>query len=170
MYNDFIIRFKMKLKLIAGLMVAAAMVSCVGNGKTADGGVGSEDASQSVADVNITGQWFIENIVFDDSTYVRPSEEVPGTAQYIVFTDSTYSIMTNCNSISGTVAISGDSIRLGDGMMTELACDNMATEDALRKILPEIAAVDVENDSIVRLNCDPSPWYMVLRKAKTEVK
>lgn len=160
----------MKIKLIAGLMVAAAMVSCAGNGKTADGGIGSEDASRSVADVNITGQWYIENIVFDDSTYVRPAEEVPGSAQYIVFTDSTYSIMTNCNSISGTVVISGDSIRLGDGMMTELACDNMATEDALRKILPEIAAVDVENDSIVRLNCDPSPWYMVLRKAGTEVK
>lgn len=159
----------MNIKLIAGLMVAA-MASCADNGKTTDGAVGSEDASRSVADVNITGQWYIENIVFDDSTYVRPAEEVPGAAQYIVFTDSTYSIMTNCNAISGTVAINDDSIRLGDGMMTEMACDNMVTEDALRKILPEIAAVDVENDSIVRLNCDPAPWYMILRKAKTEVK
>ena len=77
---------------------------------------------------------------------------------------------SNCNSICGSVTIIGDSIKLGDGMMTEMACDNMATEDALRKILPNIATIDVENDSIVRLNSNQSSEYIVLRKAKIEIK
>lgn len=58
----------------------------------------------------------------------------------------------------------------GDGMMTEMACDNMATEDALRKILPSIVRMDMENDSIVRLCTDNHSQYIMLRKAKIEVK
>lgn len=120
--------------------------------------------------VDVTGQWFIENIVFNDSTNVRPEEEVPGSKQYITFDEDTYSIITNCNAISGTYTIKGDSIYIGDGAMTEIACDNMATEDALRKILPNIATVDVTNDSIVRLNCNDASSYIVLRKSPVQVK
>lgn len=53
--------------------------------------------------------------------------------------------------------------------MTEMACENMATEDILRSVLPHIALVNVENDSIVRLNSATSSEYIVLRKA-TEQK
>lgn len=159
----------MKIKFMAGLFIASIMASCTGN-KSTNNQMTDKNALQEVTDVNINGQWYIENIVFNDSTYVRPSEEVPDARQYFVFTDSTYSIMTNCNSICGSVTIIGDSIKLGDGMMTEMACDNMATEDALRKILPNIATIDVENDSIVRLNSNQSSEYIVLRKAKIEIK
>lgn len=72
--------------------------------------------------------------------------------------------MTNCNYISGYYTVSGDSITLGDGVMTEMACDDMQTEDALRRILPDIAAIDVENDSIVRLNCGNYSGYLILRR------
>lgn len=157
-------------KLIAGLFIASLIASCTANNKSADNQTASDAVPNKTVDININGQWFIENIVFDDSTYVRPSEEVPGSCQYFVFTDSTYSIMTNCNSISGTVTISGDSIKLHDGWMTEMACDNMATEDALRKILPHIVEADVENDSIMRLNSDRPTEYIVLRRAAVEVK
>lgn len=119
---------------------------------------------------DLTGQWYIENIVFNDSLNVRPEEEVPGSRQYITFENETYSIITNCNSLSGTYSLKGDSIHIGDGAMTELACDNMATEDALRKILPDVATVDVTNDSIVRLNCKNASSYIILRKAKVQVK
>ena len=78
--------------------------------------------------------------------------------------------MTNCNSISGEYVLRGDSISLGDGAMTEIACDNMAVEDALRKILPEIATVDMENDSVVRLNCGSTAGYIVLSKPTFETK
>lgn len=151
----------MNTKVLAGAFAAIALASCTGNKKTAAVSVAQGTATYA----DIEGQWIIENIVFNDSTYVRPAEETPGVSQHITFyADSTYSIMTNCNSISGSYSISGDSLRLNDGAMTEMACDNMATEDALRKILPCIATVDVVNDSVVRLNGDQDAQYIVLHK------
>ena len=46
-----------------------------------------------------------------------------------------------------------------------MACDNMATEDALRKILPDIVTLDVQNDSVMRLNTSVPSEYIVLIKA-----
>ena len=90
--------------------------------------------------------------------------------QYIVFEDSTYFIMTNCNSFNGSYTVRGDSIRLGDGAMTEMACDDMQTEDALRRILPHISTIDVQNDSVVRLNGAVPAECILLRKIKTAIK
>lgn len=123
-----------------------------------------------VADADIRGQWYIENIVFSDSDYVRPDETSSSMKQYIVFEDSTYFIMTNCNSISGSYTVQGDSIRLSDGAMTEMACDDMRTEDALRRILPNISTIDVQNDSVVRLNGAVPAECILLRKIKTAIK
>lgn len=78
--------------------------------------------------------------------------------------------MTNCNSLSGSYTVKGDTITLGDGAMTEMACDDMRTEDALRRILPHISTVDVQNDSVVRLNGSTPAECILLRKAKTEIK
>lgn len=120
--------------------------------------------------IDLNGQWYIENIVFNDSTNVRPEEEVPGSKQYITFAEGAFSIITNCNAISGSYTIKGDSIHIGDGAMTEIACDNMAIEDVLRKILPTMATVDVTNDSIVRLNCTDASSYIILRKSPIQMK
>lgn len=154
----------MNTRLMMAFFAVAMMASCTGN----KGSVGNDstktDDIPAEASVNLKGQWFIENIFFNDSDYVRPAEILPDSRQYIQFTDSTYSIMTNCNSISGYYTVSGDSITLSDGAMTEMACDNMQTEDALRRILPDIAAIDVENDSIVRLNCRAHSGYLILKK------
>lgn len=122
------------------------------------------------ANADLRGQWYIENIVFSDSDYVRPDETLSSMKQYIVFEDSTYFIMTNCNSISGSYTVKGDSITLGDGAMTEMACDDMQTEDALRRILPHISTIDVQNDSVVRLNGAVPAECILLRKIKTAIK
>ena len=90
--------------------------------------------------------------------------------QYIVFEDNTYFIMTNCNSFNGSYTLKGDSITLGDGAMTEMACDDMQTEDDLRRILPRISTIDVLNDSVIRLNGTAPAECILLRKAKTEIK
>ena len=113
-------------------------------------------------------QWYLDSIVFSDSDYVRvrPDERLSSIHQYVVFEDSTYFIRTNCNSISGTYTIKGDSITLGDGAMTEMACDDMAVEEALRRILPNIATVYIQNDSIARLDSRNPSEYIVLRKPR----
>ena len=127
---------------------------------------------ETVANVDVHGQWYLDSIVFSDSDYVRvrPDERLSSIHQYVVFEDSTYFIRTNCNSISGTYTIKGDSITLGDGAMTEMACDNMAVEDALRRILPNIAMVYIQNDSIARLDSRNPSEYIVLCKAPIEIK
>lgn len=158
---------KTHIKLTMMAIAAISAVSCTGNKSEATNA--DENLPHDVAAyADVKGQWYLENIVFSDSDYVRPSDEVPGVRQYIVFEDSSYFIQTNCNTFSGSYTIIGDSITIGDGMMTEMACDNMATEDAIRRILPNIATVYIQNDSIARLDSHNPSEYIVLRKASNE--
>lgn len=158
------------ISLIVGVAALMATASgCSGNKESKE--VNADNAAQvEVANADIRGQWHIEDIVFSDSDYVRPDETSSSMKQHIVFEDSTYFIMTNCNSISGSYTVKGDSITLGNGIMTEMACDDMRTEDAIHRILPHISSIDVQNDSVVRLNGSAPAEFILLRKAKTEIK
>ncbi len=162
---------KLQTKSLIALAAMSAVIvtGCSGN-KDNKAETTANETEAIAAPADIRGQWYIENIVFNDSDYVRPAEAVPGSKQYIVFEDSTYSIMTNCNSISGPYTVKGDSIKLGDGAMTQMACDNMATEDALRRILPNISTVDVQNDTVIRLNGSTPAECILLHKETTEIK
>ena len=158
------------ITFIAGAAILMATATgCTGN-KEAKADKLDNNAKTEMANSDIRGQWYIENIVFNDSDYVRPDETSSSMKQYIVFEDSTYFIMTNCNSFNGSYTVKGDSIKLGDGAMTEMACDDMRTENAIRRILPRISTIDVQNDSVVRLNGLAPAECILLRKAKTEIK
>jgi len=160
--------YTISLIAVASLLMATA-AGCSGSKVTTADSTYNE-AQAEVANADIRGQWYIENIVFSDSDYVRPYETMASLNQYVVFEDSTYFVMTNCNSISGSYAVKGDSVTLSVGAMTKMACDDMKTEDALRRILPGISTIDVQNDSIVRLNGSAPAEYILLRKAKMEIK
>ena len=156
------------------LSVATALTiltaSCGGNKENKE--TPDNQHQETVANVDVRGQWYLDSIVFSDSDYVRvrPDERLSSIHQYIVFEDNTYFIKTNCNTISGSYTIKGDSITLGDGAMTEMACDDMSVEEALRRILPNIATVYIQTDSIARLNSRNPSEYIVLRKAQIEIK
>lgn len=51
-------------------------------------------------------------------------------------------------------------------MRPEMACDNMDVEDILRRVLPNIATIDVQSDSVVRLNGAAPAECILLRRAK----
>lgn len=155
--------------LIVVALLMLVTTGCSGN-KEAKVDKVADSAQTETANADIRGQWYIENIVFSDSDYVRPDETSSSMKQYIVFEDSTYFIMTNCNSFNGFYAVKGDSITLRDGAMTEMACDDMQTEDALRRILPRISTIEVQNDSVVRLKGLTPSECILLRKTKTEIK
>lgn len=142
---------------------AAIATGCSGNKNNGED-IAESTTLKTMSDADIRGQWYIENIVFNDSDYVRPDETIHSLHQYIIFEDSTYFIQTNCNTISGSYTITGYSITLGDGAMTEMACDDMAVEDALRRILPDISTIDIQNDSVVRLNGTTPAECILLRK------
>lgn len=160
--------YNISLIAVVALFMATA-AGCSGN-KGAEAANADKEARTGMENADIRGQWYIENIVFSDSDYVRPDETSSSMKQYIVFEDSTYFIMTNCNSFNGSYTVKGDSIKLGDGAMTEMACDDMRTEDALRRILPHISTIDVQYNSGVRLIGSTPAEFILLRKAKTEIK
>lgn len=164
MKNRSFMKYKAKFMLMA--LVTMAAVSCSGNKSENTVANGAHPQDVAVC-VDVKGKWYLEDIVFSDSEYVRvrPDVRLSSLHQYIVFEDNTYFIQTNCNTISGTYAVKGDSIIFGDGMMTEKACDNMAVEDALRRILPNIVTIYIQNDSIARLDSSNPSEYIVLRKA-----
>ena len=155
----------MKVKFLIIPLIFPLIVSCSGGKK---GSTEIKDTNNVSAinsgSVDIAGQWYIENIFFNDSTYTRPAEVCPGSRQYVLFeSDGSYSVMTNCNHCVGKYSLSGNVISFRDGAWTELACDNMATEEAMHKILPLLCTVDVENDSVMRINSDTDPYLILLR-------
>ncbi len=153
----------MKVKVLLTGALAVAIASCSSQ-QTSTEAVPENAETNTLID--IIGEWNIENIVVSESENVVPANEDPEIRQYISFDDSTYAVHTNCNTISGWYTLDGDSIVLGDGMMTMMACENMATEDALRQLLPQIVTVTLENDSVARLNTSVATSYIELRRAE----
>jgi len=152
----------MKALFITSALTAALLTSCSGSNKKADDSSSVVSEAPVENNVDLKGRWTIECIVFNDSLTVTPSSEVPGVAQYAVFEDGSFSFNTNCNSIQGEYQLKGDSILIPVSLSTEMACDNMA---AIRKILPGIYTVSMENDSTVRLVASSPAGYILLRRA-----
>ena len=136
----------MKSFILTAAATALLLASCSGNSNQTSASEQQNDSIEIVEN-SILGKWNIENVVISDSVYARPAEITPDVDQYISFeADSTYSIVTNCNSINGSYIL------------------NMQVEDLIKQVLPEISTVDFENDSTLRLNTSGC-HYIVLRKA-----
>ncbi len=148
-----------------------AVTACTGTKVTPDktGTEKVEDTETSMTSVK--GQWMIENVVENDSSYVRPADIEPGMTAYIDFReDNTFGITTNCNHLGGNYTQSNDSLHLTDILTTEMACDNMEVEEMLKKILPMVNAIDCINDSVARLNTGKGDSYIVLKKTDIALK
>ncbi len=151
------------------ICLVLGVASCSGTKSSQEQAVDSQNQKEQVE--NIQGQWMIENVVENDSSYVRPSEINPGMTSYIDFReDRTFGIVTNCNHIGGEYSQENDSIHLTNISTTEMACDNMELEEMLKKVLPSVNTIDCINDSITRLNTDKGESYIVLRKSSLPVK
>lgn len=132
----------MKSLLFSVCAAAAILVSCTSSPKK----VAEVDDVETVNPVE--GRWSIDRVQLSDSAVLVIDTAVMAE-QFVEFNaDSTYVVLTNCNSISGAYALNGDSITLADGAMTEMACDDMRAEDMLRVILPQISAYAVDGDSL----------------------
>ncbi len=145
--------------------------SCSGVSNNPDKSKVGNDGDKEISIVNIQGQWDIENVVENDSSYVRPSEIQQGITSYIDFKeDETFGIITNCNHIGGQYHQNADSIILTEISTTEMACDNMELEEMLKRVLPMVNTIDCINDSITRLNSTKGDSYIVLKKRDMTVK
>lgn len=148
-----------------------SLLSCTGTNSNSEKTGECRADNDEIPMSEIQGQWDIENVVENDSSYVRPSEIEEGLTAYIDFRkDNTFGIMTNCNHLSGQYFQFNDSIRFDRISTTELACDNMELEEMLKKVLPMVNTIDCINDSITRLNSGKSESYIVLKKKYGSVK
>ena len=155
----------MKARFLISAILTLCMVACNGSRQNQAACNGDNPAeTDTAATADITGQWYIENIFFNDTTYCRPSELGLGSRPYISLgSDGSYSVITNCNNGAGSYTVSGAAISFHDAAWTEMACDNMATEEAMREILPLLNAVDMENDSVMRINSGSEPYLILTR-------
>lgn len=132
----------MKSLLLSACAAAALIVSCTSSSKK----LAEADDVETVNPVE--GRWSIDRVQLSDSAVLVIDTAVMAE-QFVEFNaDSTYVVLTNCNSICGAYALNGDSITLAAGAMTEMACDDMRAEDMLRVILPQISAYAVDGDSL----------------------
>lgn len=148
--------------LFAAAVAALLLSACSGKTDTAAEAVPAAE-TEATATIDLIASWEIENVVLDDTTYARPSEIDPEVTQTFTFTDSTYSVATNCNTLGGNYTVNGDSITLSAPFSTRMACENEDVERLLATILPEVTTVDCVNDSVIRLNT-PSSAYILLKK------
>lgn len=152
-------------------LLLTGFVSCAGTKSKSNESAAEEAVNHTMPITNIQGLWEIENVVANDSSYVRPSEIEPSITSYIDFReDNTFGVMTNCNHIGGQYRQTNDSLFLTDISTTEMACDNMELEEMLKKVLPLVNTIDCINDSITRLNSEKGETYIVLKKRIRGVK
>lgn len=152
-------------KILMSAMMVAVLASC-GNSATKESDSAAAMQNETEA-ISLVGSWDIENVVVNDTLELNPAEITPDSKQAITFeADGSYSINTNCNSIQGQYVVNGDSIRLEAGLATEMACDNMQIEDAIKAALPAIAVMQADNDSTVSLNAPSTGASIRLRRAK----
>ena len=157
----------MKKLIIICSLAAALLGSCGGSGTARQADDACCDSAARCNMTKLSGKWNFVNIVNDSIHLDRNFIDSIGSDQGIVLgKDSTYSVVTNCNSIGGSYTVTCDSSAFSDGFMTEMACDNMEVEDAVRFILPKLNAYIIESDSTLRLISDDDKCFIVLKKAE----
>lgn len=140
-----------------------ALSACSGSGASGSG----HEGDSLKADVNLIGEWDILNIVESDSSFIHPSEIDPATRQYFAFDSlGNFGVNTNCNLLGGNYSVNGEKLKLFNMTQTEIACDDMQTENLIKKILPAIEAARFENDSVLRLLTPNPQAYILLLKSQ----
>lgn len=152
----------MKKHLLFGIAAVALMSSCSTKTESDNQTDATQQATtQTTPQNSVKGSWTIQEIALTEGNKI-----VPAGIQTVTFTDSTYSFATNCNSIHGDYTLTGDSLTLMPGLMTEMACDDMTVEDALRTLIPAVNAVSAQADSVLRLSTSDPDVYIILHSAQ----
>lgn len=152
------------MKKIGYICLMFAAVSCAGkqDGKPVDVALDSEGVAQTQA---VKGEWMIEDVVVNDTLCLRASDR---SCYFNFHDDGTFGISTNCNSFGGEYRLCGDSISFANVCWTEIACDDMAMEEVLKEVLPDVCAIDFINDSVAQLNANATQGSRIVIKKSSD--
>ncbi len=156
----------MKQILTVAAVAALMLSSCGSKNNSQNTDAANDTIAEAETVYSLLGKWNIENVVVNDSVSVRPDS----IDAYFEFKTAGYRVETGCNSIQGDYTLAGDSIKWGNSIKTTMFCpDNMAVEDMLTQVLPNVVVVDFENDTVARLNTSVPGQYIELAKAPSEL-
>lgn len=154
----------MKKVYISCLAAIAILSACTGSKNDNQESVDAAENNSNVAEA-ITGEWSIENIVVNDSLNARPAETNPDNILQFTFNnDGSFGATTTCNSLGGEYKVNGDSIIFNNVLKTEMACEDMTIETLLAQVINDANSIDMENDSILRINCINDGEYLILKR------
>ncbi|WP_287211145.1 META domain-containing protein [Muribaculum sp.] len=156
----------MKKTILSMLILPALLCSCGGRADKQAEAAANDTLVENIADMSVVGRWHVENIVVNDTLSLRPAEITSNEKQGITFfADSTFGVVTNCNSMGGGYVVNGDSISFTNMFATQMACEDMRMEQLLGLVLQGTLGVDFESDSVLRLNAVTPGQYVLLHKA-----
>ncbi len=124
------------------------------------------ETGNTAAEVTATpaGEWAVTAIGVAeadmDTVYTDPA-----CTRLILSADSTFHMSTNCNSIEGSWVAVTDSIMMSPMLMTEMACDDMHTEQAAVAALPKIATYAVTDSTLTLKGGDDSTFITLVKVA-----
>lgn len=139
-----------KIVIFAGLGVLTLLASC---------GKGSAE------NVDLVGQWSIRSYnPVEMSSYSLV--ETDRDYRFEFDGDGAFYCGTDCNSISGTFTVIGDSLRFDNMAATEMACENETLERAMKSALPAVRTVELISDSVLSLKEDHGNVVVELVRVK----
>lgn len=136
---------KRLLTIALVLFVGVAVVAC---GSDSDSGDNGNDAGQSAGELEGTS-WELLNIGSDQGWATSlPKQVDPAT---IEFTDGRANIFAGCNSGSGEVEVTADTITFGPVAMTQMSCGRIANqfENLIVGVLEDEAKYRIEGEQLI---------------------
>ena len=152
----------MKLKAIIPAAFAIVLMSAACTANKA-----GTTAEENNAGASLAGTYDIVTVALNDTALVNAVDidDAYGPIR-MVFTDTTYSAKTNCNTIFGEYTRTGGKVTLKDGGMTQMACPDVTMEQLMVTVLPQITDVEFVSDTLVNLTSANSPARITLRPVK----
>ncbi len=135
-----------------GLMGLAmlAFCACAADRDRSAAAAAAEDTDSIQLDmIGLQGRWRLASYRVDCRSVTFGSD---GAADYMLSfneSDNTFGLTTDCNMIGGSFAGANDTIWFGNISATEMACDNMAVEENLLRLMNDRSAYAIRTgDSI----------------------
>lgn len=154
------------MKLTAISLMAAAVLGVASCSTKSTEAAQSAQYDSETAIIPLNGTHNIVAIAVSEDNILRPADLQDAEQPLeMVFSDSTFSAHTNCNTIFGGFSRNGNRIKIENPAMTRMACPDMRMEDMLTQVLPEVISVDTVSGPYLRLNT-AGEAYILLSPAK----
>lgn len=132
-----------KLSMAAAI---ALLTACSSGNKTA----ATADENTQLDTVGLQGDWRLAAYSIDSV-----STQFDASAGYKLTFDepnNVFAIATDCNTINGEFGISNDTIRFTNTLVTEMACENMAVEESMLRLINDSTAYAMCEGDTLALN------------------